>query len=757
MAVQNNVAEQSIGGFSPGIRIPFSYFTSLHFDYRNLALEAKSAPRRSFPQKKIHNTTQIKEMASEYGGVIYSHYSTLNISHSLFYNNRVNGSGGTLFVELSAAIVNNCTFCNNSNTAVILTESTVATIINCTFQDNSCPFFAGALSVNISCELNIVDSTFLNNSAAFGGAISVVMYSKLMITKCSFSENSAILETWDVYKNNSGIGGALVIGSSKVHIFQSQFYQNYAYVSAGSVYAEESLLLIHDTVFENNIADYNGGAVTIIAHCNSIIQESLFINNSAENKAVGRGGGLLIGLFTTVNIAFVNFFKNEAPEGGAIFGADFSEITLHNTTLEGNKGSAIYIVIKTSLQISDSRIYNNTEAYKGGAVFIETQCLLFVLNTMFEYNEATTSGGALYVDAISAVSLYNCSFTSNSAFKGGALAVYSSDIKIFATNFTKNKAANGGVCAVGANLHIELCMMDNNTVTGNGGVAYMEINTQLNITTSIFNGNSALGSGGVFWIRSSTLNVRNSSFSNNSVGVNGGVIDADDMSLINMSHTICIRNKVTGGKGGLLDARTNTKIFLHDVKILENFAPSCGAVILDIASTLEITECAAQKNTALALAGAFYIVDNSSLIAINSSFKENSAFHAGSIVIDAATGYLENCTFRGNQGTNAGAITYASNELRISNTVFWDNKAQKVADISYEANETLTMYRSQFIHGKETLYSNRSNFKQIAMKDRYIGNSGFFPSILEIRETQYAASKNFQDFLTFLVNYSNCQ
>ena len=171
------------------------------------------------------------------------------------------------------------------------------------------------------------------------------------------------------------------------------------------------------------------------------------------------------------------------------------------------------------------------------------------------------------------------------------MAAYSSDINLFATNFTKNKAANGGVFAVVANLYIELCIMDNNTVTGNGGIAYIEINSQLNITSSIFRGNSALGSGGVFWIRSSTINVRNSSFANNSVGVNSSVIDADDISMTNMSHTICIGNRVTGVKGGLLDDRTNTKIFLHDVKILQNYAPSCGAVILDIASTLEITDC----------------------------------------------------------------------------------------------------------------------------------------------------------------------
>ena len=173
--------------------------------------------------------------------------------------------------------------------------------------------------------------------------------------------------------------------------------------------------------------------------------------------------------------------------------------------------------------------------------------------------------------------------------------------------------------------------------------------------------------------------------------------------------------------------------------MLQNYASSCGAVVLDISSALEITLSQAHENNALALAGALCIFNNSSLIAINSSFKDNSAFQAGSIVIVTATGYLENCTFRGNQGTNAGAITFASNELRISDTLFLENVAQIAADISYESNETLKMYRCQFIHGNITLHSNVSKFKEIAIKNRFIGNT--CSDILEIKETQYAASK----------------
>ena len=105
--------------------------------------------------------------------------------------------------------------------------------------------------------------------------------------------------------------------------------------------AGESSLMIHNTMFENNIAGYNGCAISTAVYCSAIIEDSLFTNNSAQNKAVAHGGGLYVHLGSTVNISRVNLFQNEAQFGGAIFAADFSRIILSNSSLEGNKGSAI--------------------------------------------------------------------------------------------------------------------------------------------------------------------------------------------------------------------------------------------------------------------------------------------------------------------------------------------------------------------------------------------------------------------------------
>ena len=79
------------------------------------------------------------------GGVIFADNSTLHISHSFFYHNKAT-FGGAFLLELSSAVVNNCTFFDNSNTAVMLSSTNIS-IKDSTFENNSSPLFGAALYV----------------------------------------------------------------------------------------------------------------------------------------------------------------------------------------------------------------------------------------------------------------------------------------------------------------------------------------------------------------------------------------------------------------------------------------------------------------------------------------------------------------------------------------------------------------------------------------------------------------------------------
>ena len=269
----------------------------------------------------------------------------------------------------------------------------------------------------------------------------------------------------------------------------------------------------------------------------------------------------------------------------------------------------------------------------------------------------------------------------------------------------------------------------------------------MKITRSVFRFNSATHAGGVLWLRKAIANITNSFFLSNWAGIGGGMIDAQFSSFINISHITCFGNKNKGGKGGVLSAKRKTKVWISNAKIRNNSAYLCGVMLIDTESVLEIRDSLIYENSADALAGAFCTLNNSLSVVINSSFRGNVGYHAGSIVIVDSITYLENCTLRGNQGIVAGAITISSSDLKLSNTDFLENKAKEVKDIKCEISGTkfinkLYTYRCKFKHDDVIIRSDGSNFEQVSDQKDVIAaqpNKTFF----KIKETQFASSKSF--------------
>ena len=378
-------------------------------------------------------------------------------------------------------------------------------------------------------------------------------------------------------------------------------------------------------------------------------------------------------------------------------------------------------------------------------------CILHVTKTVFKANKAIASGGAFFGIGTSA-SFYNCSFTDNFAFMGGALATTNSKVELFTSNFTNNSATEGGVFATGGNLLLVGCIMSNSTAHGNGGVGYIEENYQMNIMKSVFWFNSATHAGGVFWLRKAIVNITDSFFAINWAGISGGVIHAEFFSIININHTTCFGNKIKAGKGGVLAAERKTTVWVNSAKVQNNSAHLCGVMLIDTESVLEISYSLIYDNSADVLAGGFCILNNSLSVVINSSFRGNVGYHAGSIATMDSITYLENCTLRRNEGTVAGAILIASSDLKLSKTI--ENKAEVADDIHYEIDETkfinkLYTYRCTFKRGNVTIRSDITDFKQIADQKHFMVAYEQDKTNLEMKETQFASGKNF-----FIQHYS---
>ena len=449
-------------------------------------------------------------------------------------------------------------------------------------------------------------------------------------------------------------------------------------------------------------------------------------------------------------------FDGKPQTCGAICASDLCKITIFNSSFVSNKGPVVYICDGVSLRIDHCDFSKNLEL-----TLRVTSSYIYSTDSFFNQN----SQGTLIARKSSNTSFCNCSFTNNSDLGGSAIHTTDSNVRLIGCNFTSNRAdAMGGALFIesGTLLVID-CIMNNHSAKENGGVGLFS-NSQINITTSIFNSNfgaESAGSTGVFRIENSTVNVWNSAFAEN-IGGKGGVINARDSSVINISNTIFVRNIVD--RGAVLYAENGVKVYVSNSKLNQNHAAIGGAGYF-YGAILEINLSQVESNIAtMASAGAFIAIQNSLLILKYSLIKGNKGIDTGSLHMYNSTGYLEHCTFLGNRGKYTGAITVLRSELRLSNVVLLQNMAQNdstdifdvttiPSDPSVFINRIYT-YKSLMKHGTKILNSNITNFKQIAIEDHFLQERPMKSSVIE--ETQFASSKPililFNTIWSFLVS-----
>lgn len=245
-------------------------------------------------------------------------------------------------------------------------------------------------------------------------------------------------------------------------------------------------------------------------------------------------------------------------------------VTLQHLTMRGGKGSG------TAIPSAPAPCSQGTDTDGGGGAIWVRDAKLHVIDVTFVQNQGAAlgpdvGGGALYALGSLEVIISGSAFASNQASNGGHVGMLNSDFSVYNTTFTdgvalgsggndidKSKCStNGGevgsggsagaifvdggdgttvtVCGAlfqnnkanvlaGAMFRtpdgaqqkttFDRCTFDGNTVaTGGGGALYMH-NSLLEIFSSTFSNNSALGSGGIQG-DSSIIDFRSSTFSGN--------------------------------------------------------------------------------------------------------------------------------------------------------------------------------------------------------------------------------------------------
>ena len=483
----------------------------------------------------------------DYGGAaIYNWYDgVLTVSGSNFTNNIKNYKNGDRLVGAVATIGD-------------------ATISDSCFVNNA-GRWGGAISATgaelrkNSSTLTVSNTIFKDNSALYAGAV-YIWGSNYNIADCVFDNNTAFGKGNMTPNNNNG--GALVV--SQVSRFNepitgtisgSKFTNNKAQYG-GAAYFNKGFVTITDSVFENNVATAEGGAVDF-SHA-SVKDLVVSINNSSfvGNKAPVAGA-----IFTNVDskITNSNFTKNTASKGGAVLNENGAKLTVDNSTFKDNAadsyGGAVFnngeLVVSDSVFDSNDIVNRGSAGvdYGGAAIYNWENAKLDISKSNFTNNIKNYVNGDRLVGAVTTIgnaTISDSYFVNNSGRWGGALAATGgvsgsaiNTIDVDGTKFVNNTALYGGAMFVWAsNYTISNSVFDNNSAFGKGDMSPNNNNggalvvTQDNIPVSgkIVNSNFTNNKaqyGGAAWINEGTVDIDGSNFINNTATAEAGAIGFD--------------------------------------------------------------------------------------------------------------------------------------------------------------------------------------------------------------------------------------
>ena len=499
---------------------------------------------------------------------------------------------------------------------------------------------------------------------------------------------------------------------------------------------------VENTVYKFSTANRIGGSVAIVANGTINIYNATIKNNNvnfatsefAEGKQNCVNGGAIYNE-GTVNIYGGNFIGNSGGRGGFLFNYAIARIISGN--IEGNTsgtaGGAIYVsnttatrlFVGTSAEGLDKVIIkNNSSGTSGGAIYAPYYAAVIIYgNTEFIGNHSETTGGAIV--SYGAITIRNTLFSENTASSGGA--VYASNtINSFKTRFTvfencifeKNSANSGGALMLyssdstyknGALVTVSDCEFNENTAAS-GGAIYTDRKSELNITNSNFNLNSATGEAGAIYASGeSKTTISNSNVIGSSAGKAGGAFSVRSAYFTVDNCLVDQSNSVTNGGAIYVsynsNSTMNTKLNIANSTFTNNVSGGYGGVIyatrheidkehkiLDISNTLF------EGNTANDDGGAIHLQTGVEAYLKEVTFNNNTATtgEGGAISTPGAIIEIDTATFNGNASKGVGGAISLNGTATatLNNITALSNKTGASGGFIYNEGSTLKLYNS---------------------------------------------------------------
>lgn len=473
-------------------------------------------------------------------------------------------------------------------------------------------------------------------------------------------EENSLVEK--IINNVDGIGGALSTSKPK-----------------NGVENPGTLIVKSGTVFKNNTAKYDGGAIAnfgVLDIDGATFEANKSQTETTDSQPVG-GGAISLGIDSKTTIKNTKFVNNVTGFNGGAIG---TRRTINNGDITNGSHENHSLIISDSAFIGNKatgtttdQADNKLQGGNGGAIansFNNTQ----ISNTVFEKNEAI-NGGAVYNQ-----SLYNTNNQAQETDKGG-------DIKFADVTFDGNKAStNGGAIFNDANTNAELSgtvVFSGNEAGNAGGAIFVaDASSSMEIASgAVFKSNSAK-LGGAIYNKGNLGTLDGVTFEDNTAETNGGaILNSNGGTIASISNSIFKNNKSINGGGGAIYNKAGEITIISKTVFEGNVAEKGnGGAIFNGGST-----------------GATISLDDVQFIG-NSA--ENGA--GGAISASGITN-IANATFTGNTASvEGGAINLdgsATLTLSGENTFSGNKVGETLNDIHNEGTVTVSKDASLTLDG----------------------------------------------------------
>lgn len=340
-----------------------------------------------------------------------------------------------------------------STSSLISNEGNIV-LNNVIIQNNRSTVPGSILSGNGNNTIN--NSTFKHScSLLSGGGLSV---KGTTVIKDTIFKDLVAGCGMDDYSNNISSGAISANPGGNLEIIDSIFEENYAQWNGGALTTYNQNTIIKGTTFRHNMVGNDGSALQLISQNKSFSMDDTIFEKNVGFAIGGQSMGTIFCPYSIntedTPLLFKNliFRENETAVGGMIADRvyhpylEFDNIEVYDNKV--NRGGAIYAQ-SANYSVNNLRCHDNIASTNGGCIadFLSADAYLKINNSTIKDNKAIKSGGGIFSYGRE-MFINNSKIINNySNSNGGGIyfdANYTGDVRIKNTIIKDNKTSSYG-------------------------------------------------------------------------------------------------------------------------------------------------------------------------------------------------------------------------------------------------------------------------------------------------------------------------